>query len=177
MGREVGYPKVTDHMLLMGCSYSAHAIPHHAFSSYCWKQICHSKTAIKLTSCSLSDPLIKGRYPILRSSFGLWCILTAAMHHLDTGGVEMTGKESTYAAASQPCWGLVTVGARLDQLEGLFIKLLQDLYALCFFIVPLTLILTLTARVRSCGWSNLAFTFCEECRHCRLLCLLSFHPM
>lgn len=36
----------------------------HQPSLFCQKQICHSKTAIKLTWCSLSHPLIKGRYPV-----------------------------------------------------------------------------------------------------------------
>lgn len=35
-----------------------------------WKQICHPETAIKSTSCSLSDPLIKGRYPVRGLALG-----------------------------------------------------------------------------------------------------------
>lgn len=72
---------------------------------YCWKQICHSKTATKLTSCSLSDSLIEGRYHVLRPialgyavSLQQPCIILTPV----CCDMSMTGRESMNAAALQP---------------------------------------------------------------------------
>lgn len=59
-GEHVDHPK----------SWSACYHPSPVPSLHCWKQICQSKTPIKLTSCSLSDPLIKGKYPVYDLAFG-----------------------------------------------------------------------------------------------------------
>lgn len=59
-GEHVDHPK----------SWSACYHPSPVPSLHCWKQICQSKTPIKLTSCSLSDPLIKGKYPVYGLAFG-----------------------------------------------------------------------------------------------------------
>lgn len=48
------------HVLLMGCSYSAHAIPHQDFLLL----LKHATAVIRLTSCRLSGPLIKEGHPV-----------------------------------------------------------------------------------------------------------------
>lgn len=72
---------------------------------YCWKQICHSKTAIKSTSRSLSDSLIEGRYPVLRPialGYAVYlqqpCIILTPV----CCDMSVTGHESMNAAALQP---------------------------------------------------------------------------
>lgn len=103
-------PKVKDQMLLTdpACHTDIQLMPSLTLRNN--KQICHSKTAIKLTPCSLSDPLIKGRFPVhglpLGSGVSLQqpCIILTPMmlwHECDSMG------KSTNAAALQACWSFV----------------------------------------------------------------------
>lgn len=85
---DCGLPKddgshVIDSLLLFSSCHPSPCLPY-TVENKCVTQ----KTAIKLTSCSLSDPLIKGRYPVYGSSFELSGVSPIiAMHHPDTGGV------------------------------------------------------------------------------------------
>lgn len=86
------------------CSCSAHAVPDRAFPRLL-KQTCHSKAAIKLTSCSLSDPLIKGRYPVYGLALGSGVSLATAMHHPDTGGVVTLARQDGGSTnPAEPLW-------------------------------------------------------------------------
>lgn len=83
-----------------------HPIHHRCLPCSAENKICHSETAIKLKSCSLSHPLIKGRYPVCGQAFGSGGTSLTTMHHPDTVlrccDMSLTGWESMCAAALQP---------------------------------------------------------------------------
>lgn len=80
-------------------------------SLFCWKQICHSKTAIKLTARSLSHPPIKGRYPVYGPMLGSGVSSKNRHASFWHGGVV------TWGGAAEALWWVVALPVVYLQLE------------------------------------------------------------